>query len=61
VIAFWATPVMTAGHLLPAVATTACILIAIQLEERDLVRRFGEQYRGYPQKTSRLISRLPKR
>lgn len=60
IIAFWATPDMTVGHLLFAAATTAYILIAIQLEERDLVRHFGEQYREYRQKTSMLIPRAPK-
>jgi methanethiol S-methyltransferase len=60
IIAFWATPVMTAGHLLFAVATTGYILIALQLEERDLVNYFGDQYRQYRQKTSMLIPRRPK-
>lgn len=60
-IAFWATPVMTAGHLLFAVATTGYILIALQLEERDLVKYFGDQYRQYRQKTPMLIPRSPKR
>jgi methanethiol S-methyltransferase len=59
-IAFWATPVMTAGHLLFAVATTGYILIALQLEERDLVHYFGDQYRRYRQQTSMLIPRRPK-
>jgi methanethiol S-methyltransferase len=59
-IAFWATPTMTAGHLLFAVATTGYILIALQLEERDLVNYFGDQYRHYRQKTSMLIPRRPK-
>jgi protein-S-isoprenylcysteine O-methyltransferase Ste14 len=60
IIAFWATPTMTVGHLLFAIATTVYILIAIQLEERDLTRHFGEQYREYRRKTPMLIPRPPK-
>ena len=55
VIAFWATPTMTVGHLLFAAVTTAYILIAIQLEERDLVNVHGDDYRGYQQRTSMLL------
>jgi protein-S-isoprenylcysteine O-methyltransferase Ste14 len=59
-IAFWATPHMTVGHLLFTVATTIYILIAIQLEERDLVKHFGDQYKTYRQTTPMLIPRPPK-
>ncbi len=60
IIAFWSTPVMTVGHLLFSLATTIYILIAIQLEERDLVRHFGEQYKDYRRRTPMLIPRPPK-
>jgi methanethiol S-methyltransferase len=55
---FWAAPVMTGAHLVFALATTAYILVAIRLEERDLVETFGQTYVDYRLATPMLIPRL---
>ncbi len=47
ILAFWSTPTMTVGHLVFALATLGYILIAIQLEEHDLIGVFGDRYRQY--------------
>jgi len=58
--AFWMTPVMTFAHLLFSIATTAYILLAIQLEERDLVREHGESYEEYRRSVPMLIPSIRK-
>jgi protein-S-isoprenylcysteine O-methyltransferase Ste14 len=55
IIAFWAAPVMTVGHLLFAAVTTAYIFVGIFLEERDLTVLFGDQYRRYREQVGMLI------
>lgn len=60
-IAFWATPVMTQGHLLFAAGMSLYMLLAIPLEERDLVGVFGKDYENYRSRVGMLTPRLRRR
>jgi protein-S-isoprenylcysteine O-methyltransferase Ste14 len=60
-IAFWATPRMTASHLLLAVGMSVYMLVAIEYEERDLVRLFGADYETYREDVGKLTPRLRRR
>ena len=55
IIAFWATPRMTMGHLLFAAVTTVYILVAIQIEERDIVNAHGTSYEDYRKQVPMIV------
>lgn len=59
-LAFWATPVMTVGHLLFAAGMSVYILIAVRHEERDLVAQLGAAYVAYQRRVPRFVPRLAK-
>jgi protein-S-isoprenylcysteine O-methyltransferase Ste14 len=60
-VAFWATPTMTAAHLLFALGVTVYILVAIRWEERDLLAAFGRTYAEYRARVPMLVPGLPRR
>ena len=59
-MAFWVTPTMSQGHLLFAIVVTAYVLVALQLEERDLLAYHGEEYSAY-QRQVRMLMPAPAR
>jgi protein-S-isoprenylcysteine O-methyltransferase Ste14 len=60
-LAFWATPEMTAGHLLLAAGVSVYMLIAIRYEERDLIDLFGKDYEDYREQAGMLTPRIRRR
>ena len=60
VIAFWAAPVMTWGHLLFAAVMTGYIFVAVYFEERDLTAMFGDEYTDYTGRVGKMVPRLRK-
>ena len=60
IVAFWAAPTMTVGHLLFASVTTAWIFLAMWLEERDLLAKLGGRYAAYRETVPMIVPRPPK-
>jgi protein-S-isoprenylcysteine O-methyltransferase Ste14 len=58
ILAFWAAPAMSLGHLYFAAATTGYILIGIWFEERDLIAQFGERYLRYRETAGMLFPKF---
>jgi methanethiol S-methyltransferase len=58
ILAFWAAPRMSVGHLFFAVATFGYILIGIWFEERDLITQFGDRYRSYRRSVGMLVPKI---
>lgn len=57
-IIFWGTPSMSLGHLVLAVVTTAYMVLAVFVEEQDLVDHFGDAYRRYQETTPKYFPRF---
>jgi protein-S-isoprenylcysteine O-methyltransferase Ste14 len=60
-LAFWATPTLSAGHLLFASVLTVYMALAVRIEERDLVRHFGRLYEEYRERVPMFVPRLARR
>ena len=55
IVAFWAAPAMTVGHMLFSVLTTVYIFVAIVFEEKDLTDQYGDTYREYKKSTPQVF------